>query len=317
MVRNNLRLDPDFLCFAEVFSRAGYATGYIGKWHLDGGLPKKEGGLGVSASAVGGVVPEKRRQGWQEWNGYEKAHEYFEVWKYNDQAQKVRVEGYDWEPTWNTDMALDFIRRSRDVGKPWLYYLAYGPPHLPEQCPPQFLNQYDPQAFTLPPDIDGKLTPKQEAALGKTMQVYYGQVTSIDHEIGRLLEGLQHLGIDDNTIILYTSDHGDRLGSHCLDGQLSKSAAGPKLRGKAAPYATAFRIPLIVRWPQRIPSGQVCDALVNSVDLTPTILELAGVPAIPDLPGDSMASGCVDGTGPNNAGVWIGLGTWRAGWDGR
>ena len=316
VVRNNLQLDPKLPCFAEVFSQAGYATGYIGKWHLDGGLPKPEGGSGVSVSAVGGFIPPDRRQGWQEWNGYEKAHEYFEVWKYNDQARKVRVEGYDWEPTWNTDVALDFMRRNRDADKPWLYYLAYGPPHLPEECPTRFLNQYDPQAFDLPPDIAGKLTLKQEAALRQTMQVYYAQVTAIDYEIGRLLDGLKQLGVDDNTIILYTSDHGDRLGSHSMDGHSSKSK-GPNLRGKAAPYASAFRIPLIVRWPASIASGQVSDALVNSVDLTPTILELAGLPPIPGMQGDSMAPWCLNGSGPKNPGVWIGLGNWRAVWDGR
>jgi arylsulfatase A-like enzyme len=309
VVKNNIRLDPGIRCFAEVFEEAGYATGYIGKWHLDGGLPKKEGGKGLTPMPVGGFVPEERRQGWQEWHGYEKSHEYFEVWQFNDQAQKVRVEDYDWEPTWHTDVALNFIRRKRDEGKPWLYYLAYGPPHLPEECPQALLDRFKPESFVLPPDIAVKLPPEREAELRKLLQVYYAQVAAIDHEVGRLMKALKEMGVDDNTIILYTSDHGDKLGSHLR--------TGGRLRGKAAPYATAFRIPLIIRWPKSIDPGQVSDALVNSVDLTPTLLELAGLPPLPGMQGTSMAPWCLDGEGPRQEAVWLGLGRWRAVWDGR
>ncbi len=309
VVRNNIRLDPELRCFAEVFEDAGYATGYIGKWHLDGGLPANEGGEGVTPKPVGGFVPTGRRQGWQEWDGYEKSHEYFEVWKYNDDAKKERVEGYDWEPTWHTDTALDFIRRNRDEGKPWLYYLAYGPPHVPEQCPEEFMERYPPESFVLPPGVAGKLPPDAEASLRKTLQIYYAQISAIDREVGRLLDSLSEMGVDDNTIILYTSDHGDKLGRHW-------SGEG-RLRGKSSPYASAFRIPLIVRWPEHVEAGQVCDTLVSSVDLTPTLLELAGLPAIPGMQGNSMADWCSKGRGPQPEGVWIGLGSWRAAWDGR
>lgn len=332
-VTNNGRpLDPELTCFAEVFEQAGYATGYIGKWHLDGIKPKPEGGEGVSPKAVGGFVVPQRRQGWAEWNGYEKSHEYLEVWKYDERAKKVRVKGYDWEPTWHTDMALDFVRRSKAAGKPSLFYLAYGPPHKPEQCTEEFLKLYDPGQFELPPDLEGKLTSQWEATLRKAMQVYYGQVSAIDHEVGRLIKGLKEMGEDDNTIILYTSDHGDRLGSHWAQdvrrGGGAKGSGKGKgkqavrlslqgMRGKSSPYQAAFRIPLIVRWPGGIKGGKVCDALVSSVDLTPTILELARMKAIEGMQGDSMAGWCLRGKGPDNEAVWIGLSNWRAVWDGR
>lgn len=306
--KNNILLDPNFTTLAELFAETGYATGYIGKWHLDGGIPKNQPG--------GFIEPGERRQGWQEWHGYEKSHEFFKVWKYNENREKVRVEGYDWEPAWHTDMALDFARRNRDAGRPWLYYIAYGPPHKPEQCLQEYLDMYDPSKFALQPDLVGKFPAKRERELRRILQIYYGQVTAIDFEIGRLLKGLKELGIDDDTIIFYTSDHGDKLGSHC----------DPKegnLRGKAAPYATAFRIPLIIRWPRKIESGQVCDALVNSVDLTPTLLDLAGIEVPPSMQGDSMASWCLTGQGKVNSALYLGLGGangkggWRAIWDRR
>lgn len=303
---NNILLDPELRTFAECFAERGYATGYIGKWHLDGGIPKVQPG--------GYIEPGPRRQGWQEWYGYEKSHEYFDVWKYDENRKKVRVEGYNWEPTWHTDIALDFARRNRDNKKPWLYYIAYGPPHNPMECPDRFLDMYDPGAFKLPPDLVGKFSAKDEKTLRKIYQIYYGQVTAIDFEIGRLLKGLKELGVDDNTIILYTSDHGDKLGSHCRPRAF---------RGKAAPYATAFRIPLIVRWPGKIKPKQVHDCLVSSVDLAPTILDLAGLPVPSVMQGDSMASWCLTGKGKSNEALYLGLGGakgkggWRAVWDGR
>ena len=247
------RLDPKHATFAEMFVQAGYQTGYIGKWHLDSGVPEKEGGKGVMAKGVGGFVPPERRRGYQEWNGYEKSHEYFEVWKYNERAEKERVTGYDWEPTWHTDMALDFAKRHTAAGEPWLYYIAYGPPHVPEECPQRFLDMFPPDKFELPPDVQANFKGADEKAIRAAFQMYYALVTAIDVEIGRLLDGLKRIGADENTIILYASDHGDYLGSH------AKGAGSRKdLRGKGQPYANAFRIPLIVRWPAQIRGGQVC-----------------------------------------------------------
>ncbi|MDX1286267.1 MAG: sulfatase-like hydrolase/transferase [Draconibacterium sp.] len=205
VVENGIQLDYDFKGIAEFFVENGYSTGYIGKWHLEGFIPKE---------GVGGYVPEgPARQGWQEWYGYEKSHEFLNVWKFNENKEKVLVEGYDWEPTWHTDMALDFIKRKTDEEKPWCYYIAYGPPHKPEQCLPKFLDMYNPDEFELPPGSEN-MDEKTKQELREVLQMYYAQVTAVDYEIGRLEKGLKELGVDDNTIIIYTSDHGDVLGSN-------------------------------------------------------------------------------------------------------
>ena len=303
---NNILLNPELITFADLFADAGYATGYIGKWHLDGFKPRGWGGF---------IEPGPRRAGWREWHGYQKGHEFFEVWDYNENRERVRIKGYDWEPTWHTDMALDFAKRNRDAGRPWLYYLGYGPPHQPEQCPQKYLDMYDPDTFELPDDVKGRFGDR-ERELRWLYQVYYAQVTAVDVEIGRVMAGLEELGIADNTIVVYVSDHGDKLGSHCEPDDRN-------FRGKGSPFATAFRIPFIVRWPDHIKPNQVCDALVSSVDLTPTILDLAGL-GIPDvMQGDSMASWCLEGKGVENDCVYMGLrgatqpDGWRAVWDGR
>lgn len=303
--------------FAELFANAGYATGYIGKWHIDGQRIKGSGGF----------IPEDRRLGWREWHGYESGHEFLNPWQFNDKREQVPVKGYNWEPTWHTDKALDFVRRKTAEGKPWIYYVSYGPPHNPKECLDKFLDQYPVESFVLPPDVK-KLFADDETAIRRELRMYYALTASIDFEIGRLLEELRELGVDDNTIILYTSDHGDRLGSHTDPDSPPGREAKP--RGKGCPYASAFRIPLIVRWPKSIPAKQVCDALVNSVDVTPTILDLAGLKIPEAYQGDSMAAWCRGEEGPRNEAVYLGIGgleprkvrtkgrrAWRAVWDGR
>lgn len=305
--------DPIGGGFAQIFAEAGYATGYIGKWHIDGQKVK----------GTGGYIPQERRLGWQEWEGYETGHEFLNVWRFNDKQEQVPVEGYGWEPTWHTDMALDFARRKTAEGKPWIYYVAYGPPHNPKECLDEFLAMYPPESFVLPPDVK-KIFAGDETAIRRELRMYYALVTAVDFEVGRLLAGLKELGVDDNTIILYVSDHGDRLGSHTDRGDAGSA------RGKGCPYASAFRIPLIVRWPRGIKPRQVCDALVSSVDLAPTLLDLAGLEIPSRYQGDSMAPWCRGGQGPRNEAVYLGFGgleprnirlpgrhCWRAVWDGR
>jgi arylsulfatase A-like enzyme len=323
---NDMRMDTSHVTIAEIFGDAGYATGFIGKWHLDGGWP--EGG-------VGGYVEPEFRQGWQEWHGYEKSHEFFEVWQFDDQKNKVRVEGYDWEPTWQTDVALDFLKRNARE-KPCLYYIAYGPPHLPRQVHQEYLDMYSPDDFIIPAHIIDKLTDEQALELRKEMQIYYAQVTAVDHEVGRLIHGIESLGIRDNTVIVYISDHGDFLGSH--------TDKHPRLRNKWQPLHDAMDIPFIINWPAIIPDGQVVEVPVSCIDLTPTILELAGFPVPGYMPGHSMAGWALNGNGFVNDILYMGLGVaeplprrainpkvvanmgpedvkiagwWRAAWDGR
>jgi arylsulfatase A-like enzyme len=297
VVRNNIRLDLRHRCMGDILSEAGYATGFIGKWHLDGGIPEVQ---------PGGWIPPERRRGWQEWHGYEKSHEFFKVWRYNDRREKVRVEGHDWEPAWQTDVALDFARRHTETGRPWAYYLAYGPPHFPRQCPEKYLAMFPPEKFRMPDNV--KDTPEAR----KEYQMYYAQCYSLDVEVGRIVKGLEKIGAADSTIVVYTSDHGDFLG-----------ADGHKLRGKAKPHPNAFRIPMIVRWPRGIPARQVSDALFGSVDLAPTLLAMAGLPVPAAMQGLDMSLWCRGREGPGREWLYMGLGSperggfWRAAWNGR
>ena len=312
--RNNLPLPGELTGFAEVFRDAGYATGYIGKWHLEGGHGHLAG-TQTRRGVPGGPVPKgKRRFGWDEWQGYDVSHEYFDVWRFNEHDEKIRVEGYDWEPTWHTDQAVEFITRQTIANRPWCYYVAYGPPPDPEQCPPEFMRPYEGADFPLPDGASDALNAEQRAELNRLSAIYYGQVTAIDHEVGRLLAAIDRLGVADDTIVIYVSDHGDTLGAHL--GTVGH------LRTKATPHRSSFMTPLLVKWPRRISAGLMSDALVSSVDLAPTLLGLAGLPSPSQRQGLSMADWCLGLPGREQEVLYLGLGAphttdaWRAVWDG-
>ena len=138
--------------------------------------------------------------------------------------------------------------------------------------------------------------------------MYYGQVTAVDEEVGRVVQGLDALDLVNDTIVVYVSDHGDHLGSHV--------EYGVSLRGKASPYATTFRIPLIVRWSGQIAEDEVCDALVSSVG--PGWLGGPGCDAGVEqgglVSGKRRATKCGRAYG---LGVGSHSNAWRAVWDGR
>lgn len=316
VARNNVLLDTAHVTFAELLVEQGYATGYIGKWHLDGGVP----------ATVGGYVEEgARRQGWQDWHGYEKAHEFFEVWEFDENKQQKRVEGYNWEPTWQTDKALAFMKKNTAVDKPWTYYLAYGPPHNPFQCPQEYLDLYHPDSLQITPELLQSLTTDEQKEVRRLRQIYYGQVTAVDKEIGRLMAAIDQMNIEENTIIFFVSDHGDVLGAHAKEVKerylREKKPLTYYLRTKGKPYITALRIPWIISYPGTIAPGQINDVLVNSVDLAPTLLDLAGLEVPENMSGRSMASWCTGNEGPQREALYLALWedkqAWRGIWDGR
>lgn len=291
---NGVRLQTGFPCLAEVFQHAGYHTGYIGKWHLDGGEPP--------ADTDGHIPAGPRRQGWQEWWAFEREHEYFEVVRYNDAGEKVRVPGYDWEPTWHADMTIDFMERHRHEPDPWCFYVSFGPPHKPNQCPQEWLDRYDPASFTLTPAQEQRFP--DEARLRSELQMYYAQTSAMDHEVGRILQAIEDQGIAEDTVVLYCSDHGDVLGSH------------GKLRGKWKPYGTAFRVPTMFRWPGVV-QAQETEALIGSPDLPATLVDLAGLSAPVSWQGESQAPRCRGEAQESRQALPMGMRGWDGCYDGR
>jgi len=194
--------------------------------------------------------------------------------------------------TWATTMAVDFFRR-RDPTRPFFLWLSYVRPHPPLDPPQVYFDQYIGREFPDVPmgnwadrearmtHVDGGAGFMGKAQLHRARAAYYAQITHIDHQIGRLLEYLIEHEARQNTLIVFTSDHGELLGDH-------------NLFRKALPFQGSVRIPFIVSPPPawRLPGGNVVDALVELRDVMPTLLDACGC-SIPDtVDGSSVLPFC-------------------------
>ena len=249
MIRNDIQLPPDELCWPEVFRSAGYATHYVGKWHLDGdGKP-------------GFVPPGWRRRGFEIFEGFNRGHIYHEPWGFADDGGKLPVPEPYYEPAMQTDLAIDFMRRQAD--DPFVCFLSWGPPHTPFR-PPKSHDLYE--AAEIAPRAN--VPPDHRDRAVKELAGYYGLCESLDHQMGRLMAFLEETGLAGNTLVVFTSDHGELAGSHGM-------------YRKGQPLDESLHVPLLMRWPGRIAAGSAPSTLAGSVDLMPTLLALCGLP-LPD-----------------------------------
>jgi arylsulfatase A-like enzyme len=212
--------------------------------------------------------------------------------------------GFDVMPTeahysrWASERAIQFLNDRPDPDAPFFLWVNFYDPHHPFVAPQEYLDRYDPDAVPLPVGYEGELETKPEiqrqASTGsyaghargfrdhtsreirEIIAAYYAMVSLIDDETKRILDRLQAQGLDDNTLVIFTSDHGEMLGDHQL---LLK---GPML------YEMAVRVPLIMRWPGHVPAGGRRDALVQWIDLTSTFMDAAGLDPLPGSQGQSL-----------------------------
>jgi arylsulfatase A-like enzyme len=276
MVINELRMNPNHRAFGHVLSAAGYETGYIGKWHL---WSNRAGRHEEAESSY--IPPEMRRyrlgfDGF--WAAYNFNHEYYKGFYFGDSPDRVWVRGY--EPEVQTSLAERFIRDKTKDGKPFALFLSYGVPHDPwraNNVPAEFLRLFDAADFHLPetwsdtpdPYMDRFTEPRPwlediKPNLPGSMCVYYAMTASLDAGVGRLMNILADLDIAGETIVVFTSDHGEMFGAH---GRIQKLTF----------YEEALRVPFLVRWPGRIPAGCAPDACLGTPDIMPTVLGLMGL----------------------------------------
>jgi arylsulfatase A-like enzyme len=242
MVLNDVRLPTRFDTIAERLGRAGYATGYIGKWHLDG--PER-----------GGFTPKgARRQGFEEWAVANCTHNYMGSFYFRDEPEPIWIDGYDADH--HTDLAVDFIQRKAGESDPFCLFVSWGPPHGPYQLMPEEYKVFDPEEIELPPNCS--------LDISADIAGYYSHMAALDRCFGRIDRALADAGIAEDTILVFTSDHGDMLGSQ---GRQKKQR----------PWDESIRVPFLIRQPGRIPAGTRTAVPFNVVDIMPTLLSLSGV----------------------------------------
>lgn len=249
---NNMHLRDDVPCIAEITRRAGYATGHIGKWHLCGNYSPP-------SSSEYAFVPPEHHRGFQYWAGFEHGHKYFKGRYFTDSDTPIYIPQGSYEPDVQTDLAVDFIKRNAAVA--WHLDLSFGPPHFPiEEVKPQDLARHKPQDIMLRSNVPAKFHAQARVDLCH----YYAMIENLDWNVGRLLQTLDSLNLTRNTIVVFTSDHGDMMLSH---GQ----------HYKRRPQEESSRVPFLIRYPRYIPGGRTCTGLASCIDIVPTLLDLMGL----------------------------------------
>lgn len=249
MFMNDVRLPADRSTLGTVLRAAGYDTAYIGKWHLDG------------PSRGGFTPPGPRRQGFDFWAVGNCTHDYMHSVYYKDSEAPLYWNGYDAEA--QTSLAIEYIRtRRRD--RPFALVLSWGPPHNPyDAVPGRYLDLYPPDDLEVRPNC-----PDPDRA---DLAGYYAHITALDDQLARLGGVLDERGLMDDTVFVYTSDHGDMLGSQ---GR----------QRKQHPWDESIRVPFVMRCPDQADQADLAHAGLrigtpfNVVDIMPTLLGLAGIP---------------------------------------
>ena len=245
---NDVPLDPAIPSLGKLFAAGGYDTAWIGKWHVDG--------HGRDA-----YIPPERRHGFDFWKVLECTHDYNHSAYYAGDSDQVRYwDGYD--ALAQTSEAQQYIR-NHDGRNPFLLVLSWGPPHNPYgTAPEEYRRLYNGDALRLRPNVGLPLS----MFVGHALAGYYAHCTALDACIGDLLTTVEECGLADNTIFIFTSDHGDAVGCQGITN-------------KQAPWEESIRVPFLLRYPARFGrSPRKIDGLIGSPDILPTLLSLCDLP---------------------------------------
>jgi len=295
VIDNQLTLPPSERGLARSFAEASYDTHYIGKWHLDG------------VATPGFVPPGWRRHGFETFEGFNRGHRYNRPRTFSNEGELLLPNTF--EATYQTDRAIHFIENHRE--SPFFCFLSWGPPHPALFGPPpntRFARKNPPWRPNVPAAYH--TSENLRSAIGD----YYDLCERVDAEMGRLLSALEGAGLADRTLVVFTSDHGDMLGSHGL-------------LHKEHPYEESLRTPLILRMPGRIQAGRESEALVSGIDLMPTVTSLCGLESPANCTGRDLSAVVLgnDDAAPASSvysqgrmgsgrpvGRYLGKGAWRA-----
>ncbi len=294
---------------SKLFRDGGYECGLVGKLHLN---------------TVGRGVEKRTNDGYSYWHYSHAPHwhpPHYPITQGHDYADWVKARGGDLsallndpdgipakyhQTTWCGEKTREFIQKDRQ--RPWFASVNFFYPHPPFNPAKEYLGRYDPDAMPSPlyrpSDLhqqerldlipfQRKANPPDELEIGKrkgqtenylggrmdagaVKSYYYALITQIDDQIGEIMDLLEETGQIDNTVVVFTSDHGEMLGDH---GLLYKGCRF---------YEGGVRVPLIFNWPKRFQARTKATGLVELIDITPTLLDLADLPVPEHMQGRSL-----------------------------
>ena len=281
---NDVELKPNGPTLAQVFAQAGYRTGYIGKWHLYG---SPDGNYGRRLAPV----PRDKRFGFDYWKACECTHEYTHSLYYQgDNPTPKYWDGYD--AIAQTNDACDFIARSSARPNPWFLMLSLGPPHFPYgTAPERYQALYKHVPIKLRPNVPADRRDEAE----RTLRGYYAHIAALDDCLQRLLAALQRINVADDTVVVFTSDHGDMMLSQGLTTKLY-------------PWDESIRVPFLLRYP-RLYGGRDRRLRIpfNSPDIMPTLLGACGLEVPGSVEGKDWSKAIAGAPAPRSAGALLSL----------
>ncbi len=251
-------MDHERILLPEALKEAGYATAFLGKWHLmPNGLDNFDEHYPTSHGFDVNI-------GGREWGQPKGPGKYFSPF---DMPNLDDGKSGDFLTDKLTDAALDFLD-STDKETPFLMYFSYYTLHGPIMCPPELEEKYKAKAETFDNRKNEYLNPRRA-----------GMVESLDNSVGRIMAKLDKLGVTDDTVVILTGDNG---------GNYDETTAG--LKGfKGFSHEGGTREPFIVKWPGKTKPGSACDEMVIGTDFYPTLLEMAGLKQRPEQHQDGVS----------------------------
>ncbi len=252
---NDVPLQSKGKTLGEAFAGAGYRTGYIGKWHIYG---SPDGHYGRRLA----YIPPGKRFGFDYWKACECTHEYNHSLYYEGTDPTPKYwSGYD--AIAQTEDACRFVEGQKGARDPYFLVLSLGPPHFPYGTAPQrYRERYAQKEITLRRNVD----PSQKQKAVDDLRGYYSHIAALNDSMESLLSAVEKSGLADDTVVVFTSDHGDMLSSQGLTTKLY-------------PWEESVRVPFLMRYPRRLGrSSRRFSAPLNAPDIMPTLLGLCGIP---------------------------------------
>ena len=265
---SSLREDID--CVSDVFSQAGYDCAYFGKLHVDFPTPNDPEHPGEYVETQRPVwdayTPKERRHGFNYWYSYGTFDEHKNPHYWDTDGK--RHEPKEWSPLHEAKMVISYLKNEgnvRDTSKPFFIMVGMNPPHSPyrslDDCMEEDYNLYKDKpldSLLVRPNADSKMLK------AKSTPYYFASVTGVDRAFGQILDALKELGMDKNTIVVFSSDHGETM--------CSQRTNDPK----NSPFSESMSVPFLVRYPEKI-KPRVDNLMISSPDIMPTLLGLSGL----------------------------------------
>ena len=282
-ISNDVGMNDNIPTVAKVYKENGYETGYIGKWHLESNREP--------------FVPHNRRQGFDYWAVNNCTHNYIDHFYCTETPEEVHFKGYD--SVVQTDLAIDYIKDKKD--SPFCLFLSWGPPHDPYlKVPQEYKDRVDVDKISFRDNVENReivddllardnppenilearnrrrsVLEDNDRLKNEVLHGYYAHTLALDDCIGRIRDSLKEQGIAEDTILVFTADHGDMLGSH-------------RMSLKQCPLEESISIPFLLEYPKAVSANSHTDELMAPIDIMPTLLSLCELEC-PEVDGKDLA----------------------------